>query len=96
VSQIIQEVTHTGTYTKIISTTCELCGTRVSGDVWPAKSGNNVMKTEIGMCQGWNYGGDGGSTTTIIYDICPLCFVNKLEVWLKEQGAKPRIVESEW
>jgi hypothetical protein len=95
-SQITQEYTATNTYIRIISTTCELCGTRIVGDNWPVKSGDNIMEIRVSIKTGWGYGSDGGAAKMTVYDICPLCFTNKLEVWLREQGAKPRIVESEW
>ena len=95
-SQITQEVTVTNTYTRIVSTSCELCRTRTTGDDWMAKPGENVMDIKISLKHGWGYGGDGGQTEEIIYDICPQCFTNKLETWLKEQGARPRVVEHDW
>lgn len=35
--------------------------------------------------------GDGNDAKSHAYDLCASCFVNKLEPWLKIQGASPTI-----
>ncbi len=74
------------------SITCDLCGkvfphadTDSDGINW--EQPYDVAKTGVYIGTGYNY----PESTDIDYrdyHICPRCFENKLEPWLKEQGAK--------
>lgn len=85
------------TRTIVEHTACDLCGfTTKNTNNWGGKSSYDVDETTIEMQQGNNYGADGGNIKTTEVDICPTCFEKKLIPWLRTQGAKPRVHESDW
>ena len=79
----------------IVATVCDLCGERVGGDDGWGEGLYDVEEVEISYETGSNYP-DGRDTHKISYDICPDCFQNKLQPWLKSQGAEPREEDIGW
>ena len=70
--------------------TCDLCKNRIAFNF-------GYEETDITIKQEIRSGTpDGGESVTTEIDMCKSCFENKLIPWLKNQGATPRIKESEW
>jgi len=86
---------------------CDFCGEEVpcpdantggiwSNEVdWSTRGGFEICETEISFSEGESYP-EGGSKTTLSFDICPKCFEEKLIPWAKSQGAEVTEVESDW
>jgi DNA-directed RNA polymerase subunit M/transcription elongation factor TFIIS len=75
--------------------TCDLCGKRGNSEThWDTKS-SDIREVDVMMQVGESYPECGNAKETR-YHICPECFESKLMVWLKEQGAKETMTESEW
>jgi hypothetical protein len=80
----------------LVSMTCDLCGRRVEGrDAW-GTSISDVADTTVECKSGTNYGNDGGEITTTTFDVCPVCFVEKLMPWFRSQGAVPQVHTNDW
>ena len=78
----------------VVATVCDLCNQKYHGENW----GRNLYvreDTNISYESGTVYP-EGGTTETVIYDICPKCFKNKLMPWLESQGAAYRTEERDW
>ena len=73
--------------------TCDLCGS-VTKNNWKQDS-TDVEKIRVFRVTGYGCP-SGGQATDTSFDICPDCFDNKLVPWLKSQGAKPTIKNSDW
>lgn len=72
---------------------CDLCGIKTRDDEnWKGES-FNVDSTIIEIEQGSSFP-EGKLTNTRRYNICPACFISKLEPFLKENGAKPHEFET--
>jgi hypothetical protein len=72
---------------------CELCPTQTRSDgYWPTNIGYRVDDVEVEYVTGDSYP-EGGSTKTVILDICPKCFEEKLVPWFRSQGGVPRVEE---
>ena len=84
--------------TQIKAMFCDLCGkeAKYPHDDWDTREfAYAVKETTIKMKDGTNTP-DGGWGKEISFDICLECFRDKLMVWLKEQGAEPRIQDWDW
>ena len=87
----------------VVSVICDLCGevfigaetVGFAGVKWPGDY-YDTLETDVKIEDGHNYGEDGGQKTARIYHVCPECFKNKLEPWLKAQGAEPTVDEIDW
>lgn len=79
----------------IDATVCDLCKQEFKGDGWGAR-GFDILETTIKIRQGHSYGSEGGNIQEREYHICPKCFREKLEPWLKSQGAEPTEEEHDW
>ena len=81
-------------YERVTETVCDLCGARNTGDDWnprPYDTADTTVQWEYGTCFP-----DGGDKTVVSFDLCPECFDRRLIPWLREQGAEPRVVETDW
>lgn len=78
----------------IVATICDLCGKEYSGDNWD-KGSYERHRVDVSYEFGEVYP-ECGSTETIVYDICPKCFEEKLIPWLKSQGAEYRTEKTDW
>ena len=79
---------------------CELCDNTTKhpcggfGTSWsPAQY--EVLDVEVSMSTGSSYP-EGGSKETVVLDICPRCFTEKLLPWFQSQGGVPRKEDSDW
>lgn len=79
--------------------TCDLCGIpgNLLGDMvrWPTGSGTRVSET----CCRWRFGfecPDGGNGKEYLVDICPVCFEEKLLLWMRTQSLCGVIAPTEW
>lgn len=73
---------------------CELCGAQSRNENW-SPGQYEVTDPDVTLEEGTHYP-EGRSTTTIILDICPKCFKEKLIPWFISQGGTPRESESDW
>lgn len=88
--------TETAERTRLVETTCDLCGALAKRGNWESSSYEvNEVEVEVTVRQkdGYTYP-EGGSGTEIVVDICPECFKGKLVPFLRSEGAK--IEEQEW
>ena len=75
--------------------TCDLCGNEMDENGHIDEDGRYdeytieavTVSYETGTC----YPEDGHNTETELFDICPTCYKTKLVIWLKGQGATPRM-----
>jgi hypothetical protein len=76
----------------VASTTCDICGDKTQRDDWAEEPyEENIIRVENSM--GANYPtGRLGETTS--YDLCPGCFTDKLEPFLRSLGANP--ITTDW
>lgn len=75
---------------------CDLCTSPKINGWWISSSiENNICDTGISMTEGYT-SGDSGCHTVTSFDICAVCFVEKLVPWLMEQGARPTKEEVDW
>lgn len=85
---------------RVTSVTCDLCKREFSGATttlghnpgieWLETDGPGRMcETQVRIAAGTNDVDAGGERQTRAYHVCPICFVEKLEPWLREQGATP-------
>lgn len=67
---------------------CDLCGKEIYD--------NGVHKEVDIQCEldSYNYGSDGMGDTTLFFDVCKKCFLEKVVSKLKEIGLKPMIEEN--
>lgn len=80
---------HKNTY--LVITTCDICGDQTEGHNW-AKGGFDRQFISVKNSVGTDFYGDR-SGTTYNYDICPGCFIDKLEPFLQSLGAKPSEID---
>lgn len=73
---------------------CDLCERQTGWNNW-SKENYEIDEVDVAASSGDNYP-EGGSRESIILDICPDCFRNKLVPWFEAQGGKPRTEESSW
>lgn len=74
---------------------CELCDNQNPGrDSWETRQ-YDVSEVTIEYRHGYHYP-EGSSTTSIIIDLCPECFTNKLLPWLRAQGGEERITDNDY
>lgn len=73
---------------------CDLCARDAEqpGNPW-TKGSYDVAEVEVSYKEGDSYP-EGGSGTTIKFDICPSCFKEILIPLLESKGATPR--KEEW
>lgn len=92
---IDKEVTKTYKVKTVDNTICDICGKAYKGEEWESWA-YDVNKTVFKIEQGSSYP-EGGNTTTISYDICPDCFLNKV-IPLVKTIAKNEITvtEKDW
>ena len=70
---------------------CDLCGKQSpEPENWAERF--DVKEVEITYVDGVSYP-EGGSSTTLAFDICPDCFGSKLVPWFKSHGVEPRVNE---
>jgi len=82
------------------SVTCDLCEAEFNEACdlrdtikWSGDYTEHETTVSHSKSSGGQYGGYGDHA---IYHVCPKCFVEKLEPWLKSQGAQPTIIEFDW
>lgn len=73
----------------IESITCDICKKVYEGDDWE-RNDLECLETEVRMKTGYNFP-EGGCGEEINYDICPLCFEDKLIPALKTMGAESTV-----
>lgn len=79
---------------------CDLCGVRAyrprngEGAEW-ADTFHDVREVHVSFRTGEAFP-ESGETKTIRFDICPNCFVERLQAWLVSQGAEPTVVKRSW
>ena len=75
--------------TFVVKVTCDICHEEIRREHGSAEEVTVEHKT------GFSYP-EGGSGETVLVDICPKCFDERLVPWLKSQGAEPRKEEWSW
>jgi hypothetical protein len=78
----------------IDSITCDICKKTYRGENWERER-YDVLETQVKLHTGNSFP-EGGSGEDIFFDICPICFVEKLIPVLKEFGAEPTREEWDW
>lgn len=92
-------VTKTLTRGVLAEMTCDLCGAKSDGASWPTPSGWHKEETEVRIVVSRRHGEvypECGTVYELDVDICSNCFVSKLILWLKEQGAEMNEEEHWW
>jgi hypothetical protein len=88
----------------VVAVTCDLCKRRFenaspSTDETVAWTDNSKQRQETTVrlhdaeYDEYEY---GGRSKTVVFDICPDCFADRLVPWLKEQGADPNTDKDFW
>ena len=72
---------------KYVETECDICGD-ITKTSWRKKKGDAV-EVEVKMTEGTVWP-EGGSGLEIEYDICPVCFKEKIIPFLESLGAKQK------
>jgi hypothetical protein len=73
-------------------TVCDICKDE-SNEEWAP--GFSAFESTVEISDGESFP-EGGSGTSIKYDICPKCFKEKLIPWLESQGAETKVNEWDW
>lgn len=86
-----EEVARTGTITVVAKRTCDLCGVESrSGNDWIDRS-FQTRETTLTYQHGDDVYLDYSDLVEESFDICPLCWKEKLVPWMASQGATPQI-----
>ncbi len=99
--QTTQVVIPAKTEEQVTSVRCDLCGATYQ-DARPDCNEISwrgrwvISNTAVRFVSGLDGPDGGGGAGTWEYHICPMCFQNRLEPWLQEQGARPTIKETTW
>lgn len=75
---------------------CDLCGEEQKYDYrgWDANMYEYTeVKVQLSECSNFP---EGGSKESLVYDICPKCFKEKLMAWFEEQGVRPAEEYLDW
>lgn len=79
---------------------CGLCGkmTEWGESDWPAKDGDHFTRevVTISLESVTRYPGGEGNRDGGVYDVCPECFVEKVNPLLKSLGLVARKTECDW
>jgi hypothetical protein len=90
-------------YEALVEVRCDLCRTTTTQGVryadgtegvredW-ARGNFDVDEITVARRVGAHYP-EGGSDTTIAYDVCPMCWETKVAPWFAAQGATPHTKE---
>lgn len=75
---------------------CDLCdATTTRHDNWSGTSSYDINEVTVALKSGTGFP-DGGGTESIVIDICPNCFKEKLVPWFIALGGSPRKEEHDW
>ena len=91
--KITEHVEHTSVRTLVKAIVCDMCKTEYAVDY--CNGAYDINETEVTHTYGMGYP-EGGHKTSVVFDICPSCFQNRLMPWLQSQGCNPVIDEIDW
>jgi hypothetical protein len=91
--EIIEESEKTIRTKTVVAIVCDLCKRQQKGDSFESKP-FELIEIEVKSRIGTSYP-EGGSAQEISYDLCPACF-ERLDEWLRSQGAAPSVKRVEW
>ncbi len=78
---------------------CDLCGNKAPNPVFEGDwTDTDIYETKTVKIQFKEGYGDteGGWVKKIKYHVCPRCFLSKLGLWFKEQGATATVYENRY
>ena len=81
--------------TFVVKVTCDICHEEIRREHDSVGDGCSAEEVTVEHKTGHSYP-EGGSGETVLVDICPKCFDERLVPWLQSQGAEPRKEEWSW
>lgn len=93
-----KEVERTTKVKELVALRCDICGAVAKRDGWVSgiyEINETEVEVKVFAREGQNYP-EGGYAETKSFDICPVCFKDKLAPFIESLGAKMHSEETDW